>query len=436
MTSDDLSIIAPAPPGEALGADSSNQDGDLPASREQQLESLYAISVEIAGLHQTSEVMDRALEHCLRLTDSAFGFVGLLDTPSRLDVAAIKGFVPDDNAFWQRFRSIPIRPSVFGIVVIEGRSRISNDVLNDPYHVDAPRGHPPVRTFLGVPLRYRGETIGMIGVANRAAGYQARHERLLETFANQVAVAIANARLYEQQQAMIADLQALHRRLDDAQLAAMLHDERTRIAEGLHDRVAQILFSIGISATTGIDRAHDPAQVMDILTRIRELASRGSTEIRRTVYDLAAGTPPADGLVSGLRSLVSEFDQEGATRITLTIDGRIRRLAPDVERVLLQVAGEALLNIRRHARARAAVVSVRFGAHHVELAIQDDGVGISPWILARYREDHRNFGLNVMARRLESVGGELRLDNSDDGGLHLLARVPHAGARATLGDPA
>lgn len=410
-------------------------DGELTALREEQLASLYAISVEIAGLHHTSEVMDRALEHCLRLTESAFGFVGLVDAPDRLDVAAIKGFVPDDDTFWERLRSIPIRPSVFGIVVIEGRSRISNDVHNDQYHVGAPRGHPPVRTFLGVPLRFRDTTIGMIGVANRAAGYAAHHERLLTTFANQVAVAIANARMYEQQQAMIADLRALHRRLDDAQLAAMLHDERSRIAEGLHDRVAQIMFSIGISANTGLERLDNPALVTETLERIRELASRGSSEIRRTVYDLSSGGQVAPGLVTSLRELVRAYDCEGATRVTLTVHGRPRRLPSEVERVMLQVAGEALLNIQRHAQARAAVLALRFGADHAELAIQDDGVGAPPEILRGYRGNRGHFGLNVMAHRVEAVGGSLRLETSDDGGLSVTARIPCV-ARDFTGDGA
>ena len=398
-----------------------------PAQHAEQLASLYAMSVEIAGLRHTGEVMDRALEYCLQLTESAFGFVGLVDDPTRLDVAAIKGFAPDNPAFWETFRSIPIRPSVFGMVIIEGRPRISNDVANDQYHVSAPGGHPPVRTFLGVPLRVRERTIGMIGVANRLQGYLPEHERLLATFANQVAVAIDNARLYEEQQAMIADLRLLHQRLDVAQLEARLHEERTRIAEGLHDRVAQIMFSIGIDANTGLERVSDLHEVARHLERIRELSNRGAAEIRRTVYDLSAGGPPAHGLVSALRNLVAEFDQQGDTRFTLTVDGVAPCLPPDVESVLLLVCSEALLNIQRHAMATAAIVSLRSGgadSASVDLAIQDDGIGAPAALLADWRGTRGHFGLSVMARRLETVGGSLALDSSDDGGLLLRARVP------------
>lgn len=211
---------------------------------EAQLESLYAMSVEIAGLRELNAVMDCALDYCLYLTASEFGFVGLVDGPDMMDVAAIRGFVPDQPDFYERFRKIPIRRTIFGVVILEGRPNRSNNVREDPLHRGAPRGHPVVETFLGVPLQVRGKTIGMIGVANRVNGYDAGHERLLSTFANQVAVAIENARLYERQRQMIADLQQLHARLDATRVEALLHQERNRIAAELHDRVAQILFSM------------------------------------------------------------------------------------------------------------------------------------------------------------------------------------------------
>lgn len=399
----------------------------LPVQWEEQLESIHAMSVEIAGLRQASEVMDRALDYSLMLTGSKFGFVGLNEEGSRMDVAAIKGFAPSSEHFYQNLRSIPVRPSVFGIVVLEGRPHISNNVAADQYHVGTPGGHPPVNTFLGVPLQFRNETIGMVGVANRATGYDQHHERLLSTFANQVAVAIANARMYERQREMISDLRRLYLQLDEAHVEAMLHEERTRIAEGLHDRVAQILFSIGISANAGEKLAGEETPVGETFSRITELANRGVDEVRRTVYDLAAGESVRHGLVDNLRSLVLEFDSSGPTRFTLAVDGRERRLAAEVERTVMQVVAETLLNIRRHANARAAVISLRFQADRVDLAVQDDGVGLPAPLLTGYRDNPGHFGLSMMARRLEAAGGVLQLDNSDDGGLLIRTSLPLTG---------
>jgi signal transduction histidine kinase len=176
-----------------------------------QLESLLAMWVEVSRLHELPQVLDRALEYCLSVTGSEFGFVGLLNASKQMmDVAAIKGFDPSDPTFYERFRLIPVRPTLFGEVVREGRICISNDVINDPRSVGQPSGHPPVRTYLGVPLRVGSEVIGMVGVANRKQGYSDNEGRLLSTFANQAAVAIDNARLYESQKDLIRRLELLH----------------------------------------------------------------------------------------------------------------------------------------------------------------------------------------------------------------------------------
>ncbi len=196
-----------------------------------QLESLYGISVQIASLRDLSEVYDLALTFCLALTQSEMGFVDLLNEDHiDMDVVAVKGFAPSDPNFYERFRRMPVRPSIFGVVVTEGRPNISNDVEHDPARVGQPPGHPSVRTFLGVPLRLGREVIGMIAVANKQKGYGLEDQRLLSTFANQVAVAIDNAGLYQHQQQMIARLQQLHAHLTQAERDQLVALERERMA--------------------------------------------------------------------------------------------------------------------------------------------------------------------------------------------------------------
>ena len=194
-----------------------------------QLESLYGISVQIAGLRSLPEVYDLALTYCLALTQSEMGFIGLL-TEDRIDmdVVAVKGFVPVDPRFYERFKRLPVRPSVFGRVIIDERPSTSDDVDNDPGHVGQPPGHPNVRTFLGVPLRVGHEVIGMVGVANNENGYAGDDERLLSTFANQIAVAIDNAMLHLRQQEMIARLQQFHQHMADAEREQLVALERER----------------------------------------------------------------------------------------------------------------------------------------------------------------------------------------------------------------
>ena len=108
-----------------------------------------------------------------------------------MDVAAIKGFEPSPD-FYRLFHLMALRSSVVGVAIKENRSYIANDVDGDPHSVGQPDGHPPVRRFLGVPLRLGDTVIGTIGVANKQDLYGAGDERLLTTFAGQVAVAVDN----------------------------------------------------------------------------------------------------------------------------------------------------------------------------------------------------------------------------------------------------
>jgi GAF domain-containing protein len=197
----------------------------------EQLESLYGISVQIASLRDLSEVYDLALTCSVALTQSEMGFIDLLNEDRvDMDIVAVTGFAPADPKFYERFKTMPVRASIFGVVITEGRPNISNNVENDPARIGQPPGHPRVRTFLGVPLQLGSEVIGMIGVANNPRGYTSDNEKLLSTFANQVAVAIDNAELYERQQKLIVRLQQLHEHMSKAEREQLLTLERQRLA--------------------------------------------------------------------------------------------------------------------------------------------------------------------------------------------------------------
>jgi signal transduction histidine kinase len=390
----------------------------------EQLESLHSISLEIASLRDPSEVQDRALGYCLELTGSEFGFIGLLnDQRNHLDVTAIKGFSPSDPRFYERFRLIPVRPSVFGVTITEERSNISNDVVNDPSHVGQPRGHPPTRTFLGVPLRVGTTVIGMIGVANKPGGYVADDERLLSTFANQVAVAIDNARLYERQREMIEGLEQLHRRLGEAERSQVLAQERDRIAAGLHDLIEQGIFTIGLQLSSLLEGKVEPAMAAR-LHDIRQLAGRTSESVREVIFALAfAGNGSAD-LTTSVRRLLREASLAHELETDLVVSGDSVATVTTVAPLLLAVLREALANVARHARARMVLVSLRYAPDRVDMVIQDDGVGAPELVLHSYRESHLHFGLRHMREQIVERGGGFHVSNGEESGLSVRVSVP------------
>jgi signal transduction histidine kinase len=391
----------------------------------QQLASLYSISIEIAMLHELPPVLDRALAYCLDLTDSEFGFVGLLDsTKQMMEVAAIKGFEPSDPRFYDRFRMIPIRPNLFGVVIREGNSVMSDDVLTDPRRVGQPYGHPPVRTYLGVPLRVGDDIIGMIGVANRAAGYSDDNERLLSTLANQVAVAINNARLYENQRELINNLELLHHELDEVDRERVLRAERERIAADLHDRIEQGIFAIGLQINTELDKADLSAETANRLVEIRRLAAKMAETTREVVFALSSRSPHTGDLSETLPQFVADLTRSVPLDVELLVSGERVSLEPTIEAALSRVAQGALWNVVGHANASMALVSLRYSDEHVDLIVQDDGVGAPEPVLQTYAESDSHFGLRSMRRQIEELGGTFTVSNSEERGLVVRVRVP------------
>jgi signal transduction histidine kinase len=390
----------------------------------QQLESLYSISIEIARLHEMQQVLDRALSFCLELTMSAFGFIGLLNGNEQMDVAAIRGFEPSDPRFYENFRLIPVRPSVFGVVITNRRSKLSNDVLHDPDRVGQPRGHPPVRTFLGVPLQVGERVIGMIGVANKPSGYTEDEERLLSTFANQVAVAIENARLYEDQRRMIDELAQLHRDLSQAERDHVLREERERIAAELHDRIEQAIFTLGLKVNAILEREPVAEPIATGLGEVRQLAVHTSEAVREAIFALSLPRPAAGGLLSELRRLVRQAGKSNELEADLVVSGKPLRLSAESEQTLYILAREAMANVVRHARAKRVLVSLRYSDDSVDLVIQDDGAGASEQILKHYQESGTHFGMKRSRRQVEDLGGTFEVRNGEESGLAIRVRIP------------
>jgi len=394
------------------------------AAFRQQLESLYSISIEIARLHEMPQVLDRALGCCLDLTQSAFGFIGLLNGQEQMDVAAIKGFEPSDPRFYENFRLIPVRPSVFGVVITNRRSKISNDVLHDPDRVGQPRGHPPVRTFMGVPLQIGELVIGMIGVANKPSAYTADEERLLSTFANQVAVAIENARLYQGQRKMIDELEQLHRDLSLAEREQVLRQERERIAAELHDRIEQAIFTLGLKVNEILEREKVTEPVANGLGDVKQLAIHTSEAVREAIFALSLPRPAAGRLLSELRRLVRQAGKSEELEADLVVSGEPLPLSAESEQTLYVLAREALVNVVRHARAHRVLVSLRYSGDQVDLVIQDDGVGASDQILKHYQESGTHFGMKRSRRQVEELGGTFDVGNGEESGLAIRVRLP------------
>jgi signal transduction histidine kinase len=291
--------------------------------------------------------------------------------------------------------------------------RLNRPIRSDDAQHD-PRGFKPrlvprrTRTLLSVPMRTRQGVVGAVSIYNKlyAPSFTERDADLAMLFAQQAAVAIENARLYEE----VRDKAAL--------------EERQRLARELHDSVSQAIYGIVLSASTA-DEVFEgaPERVRGLLQDVLRLAEAGLAELRALIFELRPETLEREGLVGALEKQVA------AVRARHGLDVRMNAAAePDLshaaKEVLYRVAQEAMHNAARHARARTLDLALDVSASEVGLIVADDGRGFDPM-----GEFPGHFGLQSMRERAAAVGGVIEIDSAPGEGTRLRARIPMA-ARA------
>ncbi len=409
----------------------------------ERLSALYDLALELSALRDLPAVLNTALSHCLELTQSEFGFVGLSsDDGKLLDIVAIQGFHPAAE-FFQEQHLIPLRPSLFALAILENRPvRSDNAMLEQRY--GQPHGHPAVHTFLGVPLRVREQPIGMLGLANRPTPYAQDHEHLLMTYAAQVAIAIQNARLNEQLQRANAELEErveartseLKETRDDlaekaiqlkrlwADTVSIQEHDRQRISQGLHDSLNQLLVGAMLELKAGRDRLtrEDGAGAQDHFQRSSDVLHHIEGDLRQVIFDLRPPTLDSLGLLSSLTRYVHQYTRATGLACQVIHEGEPYRLPTDAEITLYRIVQEALQNAANHSRASAVIVQMYFDAQYLCLFVNDDGCGFD---LAKCESDPGcHFGLLGMRERAEGIGAKFLIKTAPNCGTQVQVWVP------------
>lgn len=362
-------------------------------------------------MHHVDQVVDRALSCCLELTESNVGFIDLLDEErGRREMTTFKG-VEVTPEFLARNRAIPLHRSVSGVVITEGRIKLSNDVASDPDSSGWPEGHPEIRTFLGAPLQVGDAVIGMVAVANRPLGYEPEQGRLLGIAADQLAAAIASARLHER----IAEMQRLQEELSatglrDAesarkraldQLLVAHEEERRRIADDIHADSLQVLDAAILRLEMLSRQTTDPA-IAGQLSAVKTAVGDAEDRLRHLLFNLR---PPAIEAPQGLRwALQDHLERTGETSgLRWKLDMRVSDEPPIQTRLtIFRIAQEAIANVVKHAEASTVEVRAETMDQGMLISVEDDGRGFST---GDGLSPSGHFGLTDMRGRAELAGG-------------------------------
>jgi PAS domain S-box-containing protein len=258
-----------------------------------------------------------------------------------------------------------------------------------------------MHSWMWVPLAVRKRMLGGIGLAHAERDYFTPHmASLAMTIANQAAVTMANAELYERAQ----DLAALQ--------------ERQRLARNLHDAVNQSLFSAGLIAEV-LPRLweQDQAEGRRALTDLRRLTRGAQAEMRGLLAELRPSTLTDTELGDLLRLLGNAFTGRTNTPVSVTVSGS-GTLPTEAHVALYRICQEALNNIAKHARATQVEIGVRHAPDGLELQVRDNGRGF----VTSEPEISGHYGLSMMRERAEGSGASLTIASQEGQGTVVTAR--------------
>ncbi|TNM70295.1 GAF domain-containing protein [Streptomyces sp. NP160] len=374
---------------------------------EARLRRLLDAVVRVSDL-DVDAVLHDLLEAATDLVGARYGALGVISPDGR----GLSRFVHTgmDPAQVAAVGHLPEGRGVLGRLIDDPRPLRITDLTRDASAVGLPPGHPPMRSFLGVPVVVREQVFGNLYLTEKrpdrdGGRFTAEDEEVAQALAAVAGTAVANA--------------ALHA---DAQRMAVLED-RDRIAHDLHDHVVQRLFAAGLSlqaATAHLDEARDPVlsgRLSGVVAQLDEVVR----DIRTTIFGLQVAGGPGGGLRRRLLDLAEELPGTSTTvRTSGAVDVLVTgALATDV----LAVVREACSNAVRHGQAPHLLVTVDAtaedpvsGGDAVVVQVDDDGAGVEPGTARS--------GLVGLQQRATRRGGSMDVRPRRGGGTRLLWWAP------------
>lgn len=264
-----------------------------------------------------------------------------------------------------------------------------------------------VRSWIGAPLVLKDRVLGLLSVgSSRPKYYTERHARLALAIAQQAAMAVENARLFEQAQRWAAT------------------EERAHLARDLHDSVTQALYSMTLHARSthmqlereGIDPASPLARNVQHLGQL----TRGAlAEMRALLFELRPAALRGEGLISALRQLATAVGTRYGVEVDVGTSGEWVSLDQAIEESLYRLVQEALHHAARYAQARHIHIHVDETADGVRNQVRDDGIGLDLPPVGTDRVD-----LDTIAERAAKIGAKLQVVNNPGIGTRVLISVP------------
>jgi signal transduction histidine kinase len=364
------------------------------------LDELYQVSQAVLSVTRqmsVREVLKVIVGSARSLVGARYAALGVPDEGNSFAEFVVDGMTPAEQ---RAIGPLPRRHGMLAALLTEGKPERLADVRADPRFEGWPGAHPRMSHFLGVPVRDGDRVLGIIFAANKVPaaaagrGFSERDEEILTLFAAHAAIALTNARLYEQSR----ELSALQ--------------ERSRLARELHDAVTQKLFGIRAHASAAaVLAARDPVDEARIRAEIEAVGTLGAeahAELRAVIDGLAPPDLEQAGLAESIRRDAVLAGRAHGIPVTVGATA-VPALSPHLQTAIYRVAQEALHNALRHSGGTRVAVRLSRKGRQVVLEVSDDGHGFAAEL------PQGGVGLDSMRERATAAGGKLTIRSAANG---------------------
>ena len=357
-----------------------------------------------ANTHES--VLNGFLDLVVRLAGASAGAIRVVTPADELRLAASVG-LPSELCAHDTV--MPLSCGICGAAVRDDDTRRATRTIGCTLRdAGTSCGGSSMQCALAVPLDYHERPIGVLNLF--FAPDQEPPDcvsQLLRPFGQLLGMALENERLSREN------------------LQARVIAERQAMAAEIHDAVAQSLTYTRMRMSmleTALENG-EPSAARAYCTDVNGELRFAHGRLRELITQFRAGMN-SRGLVTSLREAAASFvDRSGIALDFVCPDMRLG-LTHDQERHAFNIVQEALSNVRKHAHARRARLSVEPCNGAIEIVIEDDGCGISPSVVASAARDDQHYGLAIMQERAEHAGGCLRIDRPIAGGTRVRLLLP------------
>jgi signal transduction histidine kinase len=357
----------------------------------------------------SDEVLDRVLEAAREVTGAQYAALGVLDEDhSRLDRFITSGV---DEGLHRQIGDLPTGKGVLGVLIRDPKPLRLNDVSDHVSSAGFPPNHPPMRTFLGVPISIRGVVFGNLYLTEKADGasFTEADETAASVLAEWAAVAIDRTR------------SAAESRLKEG--IAAYERERGRWSRELHDETLQGMGAIRVLLASGLRQGAGPGLERAVEEGIAQL-SEEIDRLRGLITDLRPAALDELGLGAALEDVRRRAELRDHTHVRMAIALAYElgieenRLDPELESTVYRFVQESLRNAGRHAQAELISVNLVERDDFVMVTVEDDGVGFDTGARPS------GFGLRGLRERVALRGGTFSVRSEPGEGTTLTATLP------------